>query len=99
MSKATKNGSQYTSRGRRYSPAEKAQIVADARTMGVASAAEKHRSSKWTIYDWLKKQVAEQVQPADEPQRDEQDAVILAAHHMGVLGPFIPALTQLLMRV
>ena len=56
------------SRGRRYSPAEKAEILKDAESMGVAEAAEKHRCSKWTIYDWLRKQERKQRQA----ERDEQ---------------------------
>jgi len=48
--------SAHPSRGRRYSPAEKAAILQDAQALGVAPAAEKHRCSKWTIYAWLKKQ-------------------------------------------
>jgi transposase InsO family protein len=51
-----KSGSTHASRGRRYSPAEKAAIIEDAQAMGVAPAAEKHRCSKWTLYDWLKRQ-------------------------------------------
>ena len=55
MSQCT-SGSTHPSRGRRYSPAEKAAIIEDAQAMGVAPAAEKHRCSKWTLYDWLKRQ-------------------------------------------
>jgi len=47
--------STHPSRGRRYSPAEKTVILQDAAEMGVASSAEKHRCSKWTIYAWLTK--------------------------------------------
>jgi putative transposase len=45
------------SRGRRYSPGERAQMLKDAESMGVAAAAAKHRSSKWTIYDWRKQDI------------------------------------------
>ena len=45
----------HANRGRRYSPAEKEQILQDARSIGVGAAADKHRCSKWTIYDWLSK--------------------------------------------
>jgi len=50
-----KNKNQNVSRGRRYSPGEKAKIMEDAESMGVAAAAGKHRCSKWTIYDWRKR--------------------------------------------
>jgi len=43
------------SRGRRYSPAQRAQILEDVQGLGVAGAAEKHGCSKWTIYDWRRK--------------------------------------------
>jgi transposase InsO family protein len=52
--KIRKNKNKVVSRGRRYSPAERAQILEDAQEMGVSDAAEKHRCSKWTIYDWRK---------------------------------------------
>lgn len=42
----------YPSRGRRYSPAERAAILEDATKLGVSEAAAKHGCSKWTIYDW-----------------------------------------------
>ncbi len=45
----------YPTRGRHYAPAEKADILADAKEMGVADAAKKHGCSPWTIYDWRKK--------------------------------------------
>jgi len=44
------------SRGRRYSPAERAQILEDAQALGVAGAVERHGCSKWTIYDWRRKE-------------------------------------------
>lgn len=80
-----KNKTQHPTRGRRYSPAEKELILVDARTMGVASAAEKHRCSKWTIYDWLKKQDRAKARPeTDEPSeasaggtQDERHRLIL----------------------
>ena len=52
--KIRKKKAHSTSRGRRYSPSERALILEDAKEMGVAEAAEKHRCSKWTIYDWRK---------------------------------------------
>ncbi len=62
-----KNGSTYASRGRRYSPAEKTAIIQDAHELGVAAAAEKHRCSKWTLYDWLKKQRVAAAQESEKP--------------------------------
>lgn len=41
--------------GRRYSPAERAAILNDARETSVTEAAEKHRCTAWSIYDWRKK--------------------------------------------
>ena len=62
-----------TSRGRRYSPGEKAEILGDARATSVAEAAEKHGASKWTIYDWLnkeKRKAAKQSKLAAEREPD-----------------------------
>ncbi len=56
------------SRGRRYSPSEKAEILKDAESMSVAAAAEKHHCSKWTIYDWLRKQERQQKQAESDAQ-------------------------------
>jgi transposase InsO family protein len=52
--KIRRQKTQLASHGRRYSPAERTLILEDAKEMGVAEAAEKHRCSKWTIYDWRK---------------------------------------------
>lgn len=41
--------------GRRYSPAEKTQILKDADESGPKEAAEKHGCSAWSIYEWRKK--------------------------------------------
>ena len=49
------SNSNHISRGHRFSPAERKQILKDAVEMGVTDAAEKHRCSRWTIYDWRKK--------------------------------------------
>jgi transposase InsO family protein len=43
--------------GRRYSPAQKAEILKDAAGTSVTEAAEKHDCSAWSIYEWRKKQV------------------------------------------
>lgn len=55
--------SKCVSRGRRYSPAEKAAILQDAQEGGVAQAAQQHRCSAWTIYDWRKKAKRASQQP------------------------------------
>jgi transposase InsO family protein len=47
-------------RGHRYSPAEKEQILIDAKKIGVLQASKQHGCSDWTIYLWLKKQKLEQ---------------------------------------
>ena len=66
----------HPSRGHRYSPAEKVEILADAERMGVADAAKKHGCSTWTIYDWRKKakraaaqQASEELSAGDSPQK------------------------------
>jgi putative transposase len=68
--------STHPSRGRRYSPAEKTVILQDAAEMGVASSAEKHRCSKWTIYAWLtkKKRVAAAQASAEAGAASEESA-------------------------
>ncbi len=40
--------------GRRYSPAQKAQILLDARETSVDEAVAKHGCSAWSIYEWRK---------------------------------------------
>jgi putative transposase len=47
--------STHPARGRRYAPAQQAEILKDAAEMGVARAAEKHGCAAWTIYDWRHK--------------------------------------------
>lgn len=72
-------------RGRRYSAAEKAEILADAKGMPVADAARKHNCSKWTIYNWLKKErraqkrqtTAEELPPSVKQTYDDRHALIL----------------------
>lgn len=46
----------HATRGRRYSQGERAEILKEALEIGVAKAAEKHGCSKWTIYDWRKRE-------------------------------------------
>ena len=41
-------------RGRRYSPAEKEQILTDAQSKGVGQASHIPGCSDWSIYQWLK---------------------------------------------
>ena len=84
------------SRGRRYSPAERAAILKDAKLLGVPEAAVKHGCSKWTIYDWRGKE-QRPAGPASEPtggasgpnsRQDDRRGLILALwrQHPG-LGP------------
>lgn len=54
MSQQGRSGA-YPARGRRYSPAQRREILKDAEEMGVAGAAEKHGCAAWTIYDWRHK--------------------------------------------
>ena len=49
-------GERCPARGRRYSPAERVEILKDASVLGVGEAAAKHGCAEWTIYDWQKKQ-------------------------------------------
>ena len=76
----------FASRGRRYSPAERTEILQDAVELGVATAAEKHGCSKWSIYDWRRKErLAGQrrsesggaVEAAGDAQRDARQRLIL----------------------
>jgi len=87
----------FAARGRRYSPAERAQILKDAMEFGVSVAAEKHGCSKWTIYDWRAKErlaAQRECEPggADESSadslRDDRHRLILELwrQHPG-LGP------------
>lgn len=70
-----RKANRFPSRGRRYSPAEKAQILEDAKTLGVSAAEEKHRCSKWTIYDWLRKEKRRAGEPAKTaPEGDAASA-------------------------
>ncbi len=81
-------GGGHAARGRRYSPAERAEILRDAAELGVSEAVEKHGCSKWSVYDWRKKakRAAEQESEAggsDEPSdgedslRDDRHRLIL----------------------
>ena len=85
--------SKYPTRGRRYSPAEKAVILQDAQQYGVAQAAQQHRCSAWTIYDWRKKgkragqpapqhNLMTQSVPEPEPGASESAAVQEERHQL-----------------
>lgn len=50
----TKAKAKHMKKGRRYSPAEKEAILADAAADGVGSAAKKHGCSEWSIHRWHK---------------------------------------------
>jgi transposase InsO family protein len=74
-------------RGRRYAPAQRAEILKDAEEIGVPKAAEKHGCAAWTIYDWRKKDARRAagltVGPragadAGDAERDERHRLILA---------------------
>jgi len=69
------------SHGRRYSPAKKAEILQDALETNVEDAAAKHGCSKWSIYDWRRKQKRDaEPQPppfaAESPSMSEPDAPV-----------------------
>lgn len=89
--KIRKKKTQTPARGRRYAPGEKAQILEDAESLGVNAAAEKHRCSKWTIYDWRKRD-ARRAPRTEEPERspaateddDEPDLVAGEPAHPAV---------------
>ena len=61
--------------GRRYSPAQKAQILQDALESDVEKAAEKHGCSTWSIYEWRRKQrLAAKAPSSDgEPHRGDRE--------------------------
>jgi transposase InsO family protein len=58
--------------GRRYSTAEKKLILQTAATDGVSAAADEHNVSRWSIYDWQRRQAgattAEQAERALKPR-------------------------------
>lgn len=56
MTDRTSDPQKRLSHGRRYSSAKKAQILQDALETSVEDAAEKHGCSKWSIYDWRRKE-------------------------------------------
>ena len=79
-------GSRNAARGRRYSPAERAEILRDAEELGVARAADKYGCAAWTIYDWRKKKArrggeepapAREGRPTEDSERDERHRLIL----------------------
>lgn len=79
-------GGGYASRGRRYSPAEQAEILEYAKEVSVAEAVKKYGCSTWSIYDWRRKAqlAAERALEAygvddssENAQRDERHRLIL----------------------
>lgn len=65
--------------GRRYSPAQKAEILKDAAGTSVIEAAEKHGCSAWSIYEWRKKQARTAVyRPAAESEGDSSAPALAA---------------------
>ena len=87
-----RSGSKCPSRGRRYSPAERAAILETAKTKGVPEAARAHGVADWTVYRWIdraklaaKRQTAPVVKangPADRnarlsPEQEERHRIIV----------------------
>ena len=85
--------------GRRYSPAQKAQILLDARETSVDEAVAKHGCSAWSIYDWRKQQkragkvalVAKSASGAPEPldatQAERREMILKMWRQQPGLGP------------
>ena len=65
--------------GRRYSPAQKAEILKDAAGSSVIEAAEKHGCSAWSIYEWRKKQARTAVYRPPAEAEGDSSAPALAA--------------------
>jgi len=92
---ATDTGGKHAARGKRYSPAQRAEILAHAAEHGVAGAAEKYGCTAWTIYDWRRKQARRSAEAAsssgsEDPsvEQDERRQLILALwHQQPGLGP------------
>jgi len=83
-------GGKYASRGRRYSPAERAEILKDAEQIGVSEAAERHGCSTWSIYGWREKeeQAAERqaeselLTDGDDAQETSEDSTSEERHRL-----------------
>lgn len=84
--------------GRRYSPAQKAQILLDARETGVEKAAVKHGCSAWSIYEWRRqekrdgKALAAQSgsgppEPLDATQAERREMILKLWRQQPGLGP------------
>jgi len=85
--------------GRRYSPAQKAQILLDARETGVEEAVAKHGCSSWSIYEWRRQQkrlgeaaLAAEPQRApelalDATQAERQEMILTLWRQQPGLGP------------
>jgi len=90
-------GGGFPARGRRYSPAERAEILKDAKELGVSQAVEKHGCSTWSIYDWRKKAkraAQQESEPggsdefSEDSLRDDRHRLILELwHQQPGLGP------------
>lgn len=69
---AKPSGSARARNGRRYGVAEKRAVLGEAAAVGVTAAAEKSGVSRWSIYDWRRKQArartAQQVEKALAPR-------------------------------
>jgi putative transposase len=52
----TRSPAERARHGRRYGVAEKQEIVVDAQQLGVAAAATKHGVSRWSVYEWRRRQ-------------------------------------------
>jgi len=74
-------GGEHAARGRRFSPAERAVILKDASELGVGKAAEKHRCSPWSIYDWRRKE-RQAAQREPDPAGAGEDAVRQDRHRL-----------------
>jgi transposase InsO family protein len=61
---ATRSASKRARHGRRFSAAEKREILAAAQTNGVAAAALEFHTSRWSIYEWRRRQKAAKGKPA-----------------------------------
>ncbi len=85
--------------GRRYSPAQKAQILLDAQKSGVEEAVAKHGCSAWSIYEWRRQQKRDEKaapaterasQPPESPdatQAERRDLILKMWRQQPGLGP------------
>jgi transposase InsO family protein len=88
---------QCPARGRRYSAAERAQILKDALAVGLSEAAARHRCAARTIYGWRKQEerraaraaleVGGAPDPADAERDDRHRLIVELWHQQPGLGP------------